>query len=72
MHGIVEFLGIKTVMFVPDVSIPNDNGQTSKRRISPAPADYVSSFDNTAAYTAAPSATASSGLSYLSGSLPLK
>jgi len=54
LHGIVEFLGIKTVMFVPDVSIPNDNGQTSRRRISPAPSDYVLSFDNTAAYTAAP------------------
>lgn len=41
-------------MFVPDVSIPNDNGQTSRSKISPAPADYVESFDNTAAYTAAP------------------
>jgi len=54
LHGIVEFLGIKTVIVVPDVSIPNDNGQTSRRRISPAPSDYDLSFDNTAAYTAAP------------------
>lgn len=72
MHGIVVFLGINTVIFVPDVSIPKDNGQTSKSNISPAPSYYVLSFDNTAAYTAAPYATASSGLSYLSGSLPLK
>lgn len=35
--GIVVFLGISTVIVVPPVSIPNDNGQTSNNNISPAP-----------------------------------
>ena len=60
-------------MFVPDVSIPNDNGHTSKSNILLSTSLFCSSFfDNTAAYTAAPQETASSGLSHLSGSLPLK
>jgi len=70
--GIVVFLGINTVIVVPLVSMPNDRGHTSKSRISPAPLAYDLSWDKTAAWTAAPYATASSGFSDFNGSFPLK
>ena len=68
--GIVVFLGIRTVMTPPAVSIPSESGVTSiKRRLSvcadPCP-------ERIAAWTAAPYATASSGFIDLLGSLPLK
>jgi len=64
------FLGINTVITPPAVSKPIDNGATSNSNKSwtvesPAPVKI-------AAYTAAPYATASSGLIDLFGSLPLK
>ena len=68
--GIVVFLGINTVMTPPTVSKPMDNGVTSNNKRSwtfslPSP-------DKMAAWTAAPYATASSGLMDLHNSLPLK
>lgn len=68
--GIVVFLGINTVITPPAVSIPNDNGVTSNNNKSctssePCPVKI-------AACTAAPYATASSGLIDLLGSFPLK
>jgi len=59
-------------MVVPPVSIPSDRGQTSSNKISPAPYAWPLSLDSTAAYTAAPYATASSGFNDFNGSLPLK
>jgi len=72
LAGMVVFLGIRTVMFVPLVSIPSDNGQTSSNRMLPVPVDCSLLGLRMAACTAAPYATASSGFSDLSGSLPLK
>jgi hypothetical protein len=66
----VVFLGISTVMTPPAVSIPNDNGATSNKSKS-----FTYSFPypvRMAAYTAAPKATASSGLMDLLSSFPLK
>lgn len=68
--GIVVFLGIKEVITPPAVSIPSDNGVTSKS--SKSCTCLLPSPDNMAAYTAAPYATASSGLIDLLRVLPLK
>ena len=70
LAGIVEFLGINAVITPPAVSIPNVNGATSSNNTSsvafpPVPVKM-------AACTAAPYATASSGLMDLFNSLPLK
>lgn len=54
--------GIKTVMIPPSVSTPSESGVTSSKRIS------FSSPARTAAWIAAPIATASSGLTLLFGS----
>jgi len=68
--GIVEFLGIKTVITPPAVSIPFDNGVTSSNNKSRTWLEV--SPDKIAPWTAAPYATASSGLMALQGSFPLK
>ena len=60
----VVFFSITGVITPPIVSIPKVRGVTSKRRIS------VTSPDKTAPWTAAPTATASSGLISFLGSLP--
>ncbi|KAJ8425770.1 hypothetical protein Cgig2_014884 [Carnegiea gigantea] len=68
--GMVVFLGIKTVMTPPAVSKPRDRGVTSSNKRS-----WTFSFPSPlkmAACTAAPYATASSGLMLLHSSLPLK
>ena len=62
--GIVVFLGINTVITPPSVSIPSDNGVTSRSTIS------LTSPVNTPPWIAAPIATTSSGLTSLDGSLP--
>jgi len=64
------FLAISTVMTPPAVSIPRDNGATSNNKRSWIFSDPE--LVKIAAYTAAPYATASSGLMLLFGSLPLK
>lgn len=66
--GITVFLGINLVMTPPTVSIPIVRGFTSRRTI----ASVSCSPDRTPAWTAAPYATASSGLIPRLGSLPLK
>jgi len=68
--GMVVFLGMRTVITPPAVSIPRDNGVTSSKSksftlLSPSPVRI-------AAYTAAPYATASSGLIDLFKVFPLK
>lgn len=60
------FLGIIFVKTPPKVSIPKDNGVTSKSNTS-----FTSPF-NTPPWTAAPIATASSGLTLLLGTFPKK
>ncbi len=75
----VVFLGINTVMTPPAVSIPNDNGVTSKRSKS-LTLESADSDVNIAACTAAPIiirkklpyATASSGLILRFACLPPK
>ena len=62
--GIVVFLLIIVVNTPPSVSIPRDNGVTSRRRTS------LTSPFSTPAWIAAPTATDSSGLTLLLGSLP--
>ena len=61
--GIVVFLGINTVITPPNVSIPSDNGVTSRSTIS------LTSPVNTPPWIAAPIATTSSGLTSFEGSL---
>lgn len=68
--GIVVFLGMRTVITPPAVSIPKERGATSRSKsedtlASPSPVKI-------AAYTAAPYATASSGLIDLFSTFPLK
>ena len=70
MHGIVLFLGIRVVIIPPAVSIPSERGATSTK-ISFSIFSSLTSV-NTAAWTAAPYATASSGFIDLFGSFPLK
>ena len=60
----VVFLAISTVITPPKVSKPKDKGVTSKSRTS------FTSPCRMPACTAAPSATTSSGLMFLCGSLP--
>src|SRR5262245_43546307 len=62
--GIVVFRSITLVITPPSVSIPSDSGVTSSSRTS------LTSPFSTAAWTAAPSATTSSGLTDMFGSLP--
>ena len=62
--GIVVFLGTSTVMTPPLVSRPSDSGVTSSSRTS------LTSPVRTAPWMAAPTATTSSGLTPLCGSLP--
>ncbi|CAH1997102.1 unnamed protein product [Acanthoscelides obtectus] len=66
----VVFLLMRAVMTPPAVSIPNDNGVTSSNSRSCTSSDL--SPCRMAACTAAPYATASSGLIDLFSSLPLK
>ncbi len=66
--GMVVFLSISLVATPPIVSMDNDNGVTSRRRISPAPASPAS----LPPWTDAPSATHSSGFRDLLGSLPVR
>merc|ERR1711963_42623 len=68
--GIVVFRLIKVVITPPAVSMPRDKGETSSNSRS-LTASLVSPV-NIAACTAAPYATASSGLILLFNSLPLK
>ena len=68
--GIVVFLSMSFVITPPAVSKPMDNGVTSKSKRSWTAEDP--SPVRIAACTAAPYATASSGLMDLFGSLPLK
>ena len=68
--GMVEFLGIMFVMAPPAVSMPNESGATSINKIDCI--CLLRSPLNMAACTAAPYATASSGLMLLFSSLPLK
>lgn len=67
--GMAEFLLINTVITPPAVSRPNDNGATSINSKS-SPLLPMVPF-KIAAYTAAPYATASSGLIDLLNSFPL-
>ena len=62
--GIVVFLGIRTVITPPNVSIPSDNGVTSSKTMS------FTSPVNTPPWIAAPMATTSSGFTSFEGSLP--
>ena len=62
--GIVEFLGINTVITPPNVSSPSDNGVTSSNTIS------FTSPVNTPPWILAPIATTSSGLTSWDGSIP--
>ena len=62
--GIVVFLSIRDVITPPIVSIPKVNGVTSSKRTS------VTSPAKTAPWIAAPTATASSGLTSFLGSFP--
>lgn len=63
--GMVVFLSISFVQTPPSVSMPSDNGVTSRRSIS------FTSPARTPPWIAAPSATHSSGLIPLYGSLPV-
>eukprot|EP01085_Mycamoeba_gemmipara_P005193 Mycagemm_TRINITY_DN10174_c0_g2::TRINITY_DN10174_c0_g2_i1::g.5193::m.5193 type:complete len:159 gc:universal TRINITY_DN10174_c0_g2_i1:1290-814(-) len=60
----VVFASINLVKTPPNVSIPNDKGITSNKRTS------FTSPVNTPPWIAAPTATASSGLTFLEGFLP--
>src|SRR5450759_3932985 len=62
--GIVVFFGISLVITPPSVSIPSDSGVTSSSSTS------LTSPFSTPPWMAAPTATASSGLTSLRGSLP--
>ena len=62
--GIVVLRGIIGVMTPPSVSMPRVSGVTSSSRMS------LTSPESTPAWTAAPSATTSSGFTPLCGSLP--
>ena len=64
--GIVVFLSISFVNTPPNVSIPRDSGVTSSNKTS------LTSPDKTPPWTAAPSATTSSGFTLLFGSFPKK
>mmetsp|Transcript_22411 Transcript_22411/g.42738 ORF Transcript_22411/g.42738 Transcript_22411/m.42738 type:complete len:337 (-) Transcript_22411:604-1614(-) len=68
--GMVVLRGIKTVITPPAVSSPRDRGVTSRRSKSCTFSDP--SPERMAACTAAPYATASSGLMLLHSSFPLK
>ena len=63
--GIVVFLSISFVATPPRVSIESESGVTSRRRMS------LTSPVNTPAWIEAPTATHSSGLTPLNGSLPV-
>ena len=65
--GIVVFLSIRRVATPPIVSIDSDNGVTSRRSTSPAPASPA----NLPPWIDAPIATHSSGLIPLNGSFPV-
>ena len=62
--GIVVLASISFVITPPSVSMPSDSGVTSSSRRS------LTSPVSTAAWIAAPTATTSSGLTVLFGSLP--
>ena len=62
--GIVVLRGIRTLTIPPRVSIPSDSGVTSSRSMFVIPPARI------CAWTAAPSATTSSGLSRLCGTFP--
>ena len=64
--GMVVFFSISFVITPPSVSIPSDNGVTSRRTTSERPSSPLS----TPPCMAAPMATTSSGLTPLWGSLP--
>ena len=64
------FLGIKVAITPPAVSIPNESGATSNKMTESKSLSV--SPQRIAAYTAAPYATASSGLIDLFNYLPLK
>ena len=64
--GIVVFFSISLVITPPSVSMPSDSGVTSSSSTS------LTSPASTPAWIAAPTATASSGLTSLRGSLPKK
>merc|ERR1712107_292100 len=68
--GMVVFLLIKLVITPPAVSMPRERGATSSSKRSPTVS--LSSPLRMAAWTAAPYATASSGLIDLFNSFPLK
>ena len=68
--GMVELRFRRVVMTPPAVSIPRERGMTSRRRRSWT--SWLLSPLKMAAWTAAPYATASSGLMDLFSSLPLK
>jgi len=68
--GIVVFLETILVITPPAVSIPIVNGATSNNNKSSTAADVTPA--NTAAWTEAPYAIASSGFIDLFGSFPLK
>ena len=65
--GIVVFLSINLVAIPPIVSIDNESGVTSSKRMSPAPASPA----NLPPWTEAPKATHSSGFKDLLGSFPV-
>jgi len=65
------FLGIKVVITPPAVSRPIDNGATSNNKIWFKSSEFPPPV-KIAAWTAAPYATASSGLIDLFGSFPPK
>ena len=64
--GIVVFFSMSLVITPPSVSMPSDSGVTSSSSTS------LTSPVSTPAWMAAPTATASSGLTSLRGSLPKK
>mmetsp|Transcript_853 Transcript_853/g.3333 ORF Transcript_853/g.3333 Transcript_853/m.3333 type:complete len:480 (-) Transcript_853:793-2232(-) len=64
--GSVVFLGMSLVITPPRVSSPRERGVTSSSTMS------LTSPPNTPAWTAAPSATTSSGLTVTLGSLPVR
>ena len=68
--GTVVLRGMRTVMTSPAVSRPSERGVTSRRRRSSVLAEPWP--ERIAAWTAAPYATASSGLIDFDGSLPVR
>ena len=68
LHGMVVFASISFVITPPSVSIPRDNGVTSRRTISPTPLSLLSM----APWILAPTATTSSGFTPFEGTLPKK